>query len=127
MACTFDWATPLVRRGWYSSTESSSSLVTTEEGALSNAEVNWYWDLRKRKLKAPTRWMMPEVKAKKNKKWVTFNPVDGLVNQLDARRERNRGDRPKSAKLAPEAAPRCWGKAREAAKSDEKYLFGYRV
>jgi len=63
---------------------------------------------------------MPEAKAKKNKKWVTSNPVDGLVKYLDARRERNRGDKPKSAKLAPEAAPGYRGKAREAAKSDEK-------
>ena len=63
---------------------------------------------------------MPEVRAKKDKKWVTFNPVYGLVKYLDARRERNKGDKPKSAILVPEAAPRYWGKAREAAKRDEK-------
>jgi hypothetical protein len=74
----------------------------------------------KYKLKAPTRWITPEARAKNDKKRATFNPVYGLVKYLDARRERNKGDKPKSAILVPDAAPRCLGKAREAAKRDEK-------
>jgi hypothetical protein len=45
-------------------------------------------------LKAPIRWMIPDVIAKKFKKRGTSKPVDGSVKNVDARRERNRGERP---------------------------------
>lgn len=50
--------------------------------------------------------MTPDARAKKLKKRGTSKPIDGSVKNVDARRERNRGDKPRSAKLAPEAAPR---------------------
>jgi hypothetical protein len=73
-----------------------------------------------RKVKAPTRWIIPEVKAKNNKKRVTSKPVDESVKYLDASTERKSGERPKTVILAPDAAPRYWGKSLEAAKRDEK-------
>ncbi len=57
-------------------------------------------------MKAPIRWTIPDVRAKKFKKRGTSKPLDGSVKNVDARRERNRGDKPKSVMLAPEAAPR---------------------
>ena len=73
-----------------------------------------------RKVKAPTRWVIPEAKARNVKKCVTFKPVDESVKYLDASTERKSGERPKTVILAPDAAPRYWGKSLEAAKRDEK-------
>jgi hypothetical protein len=58
-----------------------------------------------RKVNAPIRWVIPEAKARKNKKRVTSKPVIGSVKYLDARRERKSGDKPKNVMLAPDAAP----------------------
>jgi len=58
------------------------------------------------KVNAPTRWVIPEARARNVKKCVTFKPVDGSVKYLDARRQRKSGDKPKSVVLAPDAAPR---------------------
>jgi hypothetical protein len=58
-----------------------------------------------RRVKAPIRWVIPEAKAKKNIKRGTFKPVVGSVKNLDAKRERKSGDKPKNAMLAPDVAP----------------------
>jgi hypothetical protein len=122
--CTPARGVLLDKRGWFSPVElSSSSLDVT----LSDVDVTPDWGLGTRNVKAPTRWMVPDARAKKVIKWVTFKPVEGSVKYLDARTERKSGDKPKSAMLAPDAAPRCRGKAREAAKSEEKYLLDVRT
>ena len=92
----------LGRRGSRSSVERSSSLVE----ALAGADGAVHWSLHERMLKAPRRCMAPDVMAMKFKKRGTSKPVDGSVKNVDARRERIRGDKPKRAMLAPEAAPR---------------------
>lgn len=74
--------------------------------ALAGVDGVMYGGLQKRMTKAPIRWMTPEVRAKKFKKRGTSKPVEGSVKNVDARREMNRGDKPKIAMLAPEAAPR---------------------
>lgn len=74
--------------------------------AVSGVDGTMFWRLHERMLKAPRRWTVPDVMAKKFKKRGTSKPVDGSVKNVDAKRERIRGDKPKSAMLPPEAAPR---------------------
>lgn len=55
---------------------------------------------------------------------MTSRPEWAFVKNVDAMRERNSGERPKMHMLNPDAKPGCAGNALEAAKRDEKQLFG---
>lgn len=82
-------------------------LSSSQEVASSDIDVVLHRGLDICKVKAPTRWVIPEATAKKHKKCVTSKPMEESVKYLDARRERKSGDKPKSVILAPDAAPRC--------------------
>jgi hypothetical protein len=70
---------------------------------------------------APTRCTDPANIDRNLMNCVAFNPISGSVKKLDAMIESNRGERPNSAMLVPEAMPRWFGKFFDAAKSEEKY------
>jgi hypothetical protein len=50
--------------------------------------------------------MNPATIAWNLRKRVTFKPVSGSVKKLDANTDKNSGDKPNNAMLAPEAIPR---------------------
>ena len=53
---------------------------------------------------------------------MTFKPVSGSEKKFDARTDKKSGDSPNNAILAPEAIPRYFGNAFDAAKSEENNL-----
>ena len=75
-------------------------------------------------MKAPIRWTTPARMAINAINPVTLSSPSSLVKNVVARSERNRGDRPKSDMLTPEAIPMYSGKFFDAANNEEKYLKG---
>ena len=97
-------------------------------GILSStaSEVVWAWSigyLIPCILTKPSIWTKPVSNARKLMKWKMFScPVAGWMKKFVAMADRNRGERLKSAILAPEARPIWLGNNLEAANKDEQYL-----
>lgn len=98
---------------------SSVSGLTFVVSALSRVRLA-------RKTKAVMRCMAPAVAAMKAKK-LGMSSVDPAGVNLDATRERKRGERPKIDMLVPDAMPIYWGKVLVEAKTMEKYLPMYEL
>lgn len=95
------------------SASDSSSPIMFEGGSLRGTAI---------RNMAETMWIQPVRSAMKFINRVMLSMPDSSVKNVVAMVDKQSGERPKSAMLAPEAIPGYLGKVLEAAKRDEKYL-----